>query len=312
MTSKTNCTRCKKGKSIIELVYNKESLCKKCFNNLFEKRVRRTIRRGKLLKTTDKVAVGVSGGKDSIVVLHMLSKLMGSMPKSELVAIIIDEGVAGYREDAIKMAEKACDKLEVTHHIFSIKDEYGFSLDEIVKKDDSVPACSYCGVLRRRILNDKARMLKCDKLATGHNLDDEIQATLMNVIRGDLKRIARMGANVGVIDNKKFVPRIKPLRESPEKEIGLYAIANRLGAKFSECPYSFDAFRKTIRDMLNTLEEKHPGSKFQLLRTTDKLIPMTRECYKVQKPLSMCSKCGEPTSDKICKTCQMIDKLKSL
>ncbi|MFH0861196.1 MAG: TIGR00269 family protein [Candidatus Altiarchaeota archaeon] len=306
------CTKCGKGKPIIELRYNRQTLCKSCFNELFERRVRRTIRKGRLLEPTDKVAVGLSGGKDSTVTLHMLKKLTSRMPKSSLAAIIVDEGIRGYRGAAIKAAKRVCEAEDVGYHIFSVKDEYGLTMDQIAKKDRNVPACSYCGVIRRRILNDKARALGCDRMATGHNLDDEIQTTLMNIIRGDIRRIARMGSSVGVIKNNKFVQRIKPLRETPEKESAVYALVNGLGAEFSECPYSYDAFRKTVRDALNNIEEKHPGSKFQLLRTTDELIGLTRMQYDFKVGPGLCEKCGEPAAEKVCKTCQMVERIKTM
>lgn len=253
--------------------------------------------------------VALSGGKDSIVLLKVLHDITYKNPNINLIALTIDEGIEGYREQTIKSAESVCIELGIEHHISSMKDEFNWAMDEIMGESrGKIPACSYCGVLRRRLLNDKARELKATKIATGHNLDDEVQSFLMNIIRGDLARIARLGANVGVLKDKRFVPRIKPLRNSPEREVALYALLNGLSVGFDECPYSGGAFRVSVRDMINNLEDKHPGSKFQLLRTTDDLIKTMRATQSDGR-LGTCERCGEPTSAKICKVCQMLDEL---
>ncbi len=304
------CSRCNK-KAVIELKYSGEFLCKSCFLELFEKRVRRTIRVNKLLKNTDKTAVALSGGKDSAVVLYILNELSKKAPKSELIAITIDQGIERLQKSGLNAAKSLCKKLGVEHYIYSFWEEFGTTLDEIVegskKLENPAPACSYCGVLRRKLLNEKARELGVTKIATGHNLDDEIQTAMMNFIRGDLDRIARMGPLVGVIEDKNFIPRIKPLRECPENEVELYARLRELKFQSVRCPYSEDAFRRTVREVVNTIEERHPGSKFQILKSTDRLIKTLRK--KRFGKIGKCKICGNPTSGEICKFCEIKGEL---
>lgn len=311
------CSKCN-STAITELRYSGEFLCRNCFIKLFEKRVKRTIRNNRLLSPDDKIAVAISGGKDSITTLKILNDISKKInpefgDNREVIAITVDEGIKGYRNGTLKVAKSICRKLGVKHYIFSFKNEIGLTLDGIVKRVKklkiSTPPCSYCGVFRRDILNRKARELGVTKLATGHNLDDEIQASLMNFIRGDLKRIARMDAEVGIIKDEKFVQRIKPLRECPEKGIALYAILNNFGINFLQCPYSGYAFRETIRDFTNELENKHPGSKFQILRSTDELVPILRNAYKTGERPKNCKICNELTSGKICRSCEMKKEL---
>ena len=73
----------------------------------------------------------------------------------------------------------------------TFKDEIGFTLGELVRKTRTNAPCSYCGVIRRRILNKKARELKADKLAIGHTLDDTVQTVLMNLMRNEPLRLVR-------------------------------------------------------------------------------------------------------------------------
>jgi uncharacterized protein (TIGR00269 family) len=304
------CSRCKK-KEIVELPYVNQKLCEECFVRFFEKRIRRTIRRYELLDPKDKVCVALSGGKDSMTALTMLAKLSKKAPRSELFAIMIDEGSPGYRDKLIETAAKFCDELGVRYYIFSFREELGASIVDIVKKSkklkNPMPACSYCGVFRRQLLNQKARELGATKLVTGHNLDDEAQTGIMNFIRGDAYRIARAGAVVGAIGHEKFVPRIKPLRETPEAEIKLYTQIKEIPTTYASCPYNEDSFRVTMKDLVSGLEERYPGTRYQTLASIDELAPILAEHYidKEGQSPEICEQCGEVSSGKTCKFCLM-------
>jgi len=309
------CSQCKKT-AAAELKYSKQLLCKQHFTRLFEKRVRKTIRKNKLLKFDDKIAVALSGGKDSAVTLKILNELVKNVRTSSIFAVTIDEAIAGYSENNIKITKKLCKELGIKQYIFSLKDEIKMSMDELVNKakdfDNPPPPCSYCGVFRRNLLNIKAREIGATKIATGHNLDDECQVMFMNFIRGDLERIARMGTNVGVIRNEKFVQKIKPLRECPENEVKIYAKLNEIEFNSSRCPYAKYAFRETMRNVLNEIEKKHPGSRFQILKSIDELIPIMRNVYKRGESPNKCKICSELTSGEICKFCEMVGEFKEL
>ena len=306
------CVRCKKTGSI-ELRYNKEWLCEQCFAGLFEDRVRKNIRINRLLEKKDKIAVALSGGKDSCVALYILNFLSNKAPKSRLIAFSIDQGIGKKEDEGIKKAKKLCGKLNIEHYIYSFKEEFGCGLDEIIKKtkkfDRTAPACTYCGVLRRKLLNTKARELHVDKVATGHNLDDEIQAGMMNYVRGDLGRMARLGSLVGVVRDPAWIPRIKPLRTCPENEVRLYAQLKGIDYSEKTCPYSGEAFRGTIREILDKLEDTHPGSKFQILKSTDELSKILREKETNKETMKRCQTCKEPTASNMCKYCELCQKL---
>lgn len=309
------CTQCGSNKTVLSLRSTDRSFCENCFRNFFEKRFKRTIRRNSLLRTDDNVAVALSGGKDSVVLTYLLKKISIKAPKSKLFAITIDEGVKGYSKKTVGVAKEVCGELGIEHHIFTYKEEFGENLDEMLKKTKRMKtapaACSFCGVFRRRLLNARAKELGATKVATGHNLNDEVQVALMNFIRGDVERLARMGAMVGMIKDEGFIPRIKPLRESPEEEVRLYGKLVGLPVSFSKCPHSYDAFRGTMRDLIDKLEERHKGSMFQILKSTDSLIPILREHYKdkAKETPKKCKSCGELTSREYCKVCQMKEEL---
>jgi uncharacterized protein (TIGR00269 family) len=308
------CTLCKRRDAVFMRPYSGEKLCVRCFTRSIEDKVRVTIAKYEMFKPTDKIMVAVSGGKDSVALLHMLAKIEKAFPKASLCAVTVDEGIKGYRGEALKFATNNCRKLGVNHTVTSFKNLYGYSLDEIVKmtlekgeNGKGLTPCAYCGVLRRRALNLAAREAGVDKLATAHNLDDEAQTMLLNILHGDALRIARVKPVLADM-HPKFVQRVKPMCRVPEKEIALYAYLKRIEVQSVPCPYAQTALRSDIRVMLNRIEEKHAGTKFTLIKSLDRIRPAL-EAVAEEAKLQDCRQCGEPTVSEICKPCQMLRKL---
>lgn len=297
---------CKCGKkAIIFRRYSGEKLCEDCFRRSILDNVMKVIRKYSLIDKDDLVGVAVSGGKDSLVLLHILKKISERYPFN-LVAITIDEGIKDYRDKSIEVVKRNCKSLGIESKVYSFKKDIGYTMDEIVEKDRELGPCSYCGVFRRDLLNKKARELGCDKLAVGHNLDDEVQTVLMNFLRGDIARFGRTGTYY-IYSDAKFVPRIKPLREVPEKETVIYAISDNIGPEFSDCPYAKGAYRKDISKFLNEMELKRPTTKYTLLRSYDKLHSLVAE--DLAEKVTYCENCGEPTVGRVCKRCELLKKL---
>ncbi|MEM3091021.1 MAG: TIGR00269 family protein [Candidatus Bathyarchaeia archaeon] len=307
------CSICKRKDAFFFRPYSGERLCKGCFVKSIENKVRATIAKYGMFEFDDRIAVAVSGGKDSVSLLHILSKLERDYPKASLVAVSVDEGIAGYRDEALKIAGENCRKLEVEHHIISFKELYGFTLDEIVEKlrsksEDELSPCAYCGVLRRKALNIIARKVDADKLATAHTLDDEVQTVLLNMLHGDPFRIAR---EKPVTDetHPKLVRRVKPFCEILERETALYAYVKKIRFQNIPCPYAPEALRNDVRVFLNRMEEKHAGLKYTIFKAAEKLRPAIEKIEKIGT-LKACSECGEPTTQTLCKACEMLQKIR--
>jgi len=302
---KSTCDKCK-SKPVIYLPYAKVHLCKKHFSELFEKRIKRTIREYKMLKKGDKVGLGLSGGKDSYALLYTLSKVRESLP-FELVALTIDEGIPGYRDAAIENAEKRCRELGISQHVYSFSEEYGKTISQIAKAGKE-NLCSYCGVLRRKLLNSKSRELGLTKLAIGHNLDDVAQTAMLNLIRNEPMRFARFNDPV---ENERFVPRIRPLRDIREKEVAAYAYLH--GHKYDSgccCPHATGALRWSVRHELNSLEDQYPGTKSKIATSFNTLQEIVKkEVSADNSNLKCCKECGEPASEEICMSCKMLSDL---
>lgn len=272
---------------------------------MFDRRFRKTIRMGKMIRRNEKVAVGLSGGKDSTVLLHSLAALREDLPM-EIIAITIDEGIAGYRPKTMIPAQMECRRLGIEQKVVSFKDACGKTLDDFVgnaKDASGTLPCSRCGVLRRYALNKAARECGATKLAIGHNLDDMAQTVLMNIMRAEPSRLARM--NEPLVRDARFVPRIRPLMMSPEKEVAIYAMMKGLPIERIECPYAKTAFRSHVRRILNESEERYPGTKFKIMKGFMEMEPMIRKGCPETK-LAPCRTCGEPSSGNVCMYCRMI------
>ncbi len=308
------CTLCKRRAAIYMRPYSGERLCASCFCDSIEGKVRASVAKYGMLCFDDRVAIGVSGGKDSIALLSILARLEKSFPRASLVVVTVDEGIRGYRDEALRIAENFCQKLGVEHVVVSFKELFGYTLDELVRLleekktgGEGLTPCAYCGVLRRRALNSAARDNGATKLATAHNLDDEAQTVLLNILHGDPLRIAR-GKPVSPAVQEGFVCRIKPFCDVLEKETALYAYLKKMEFQSIPCPYAGAALRNDIRNMLNRMEEKHPGLKYTVYRSAEKLRFSIDAAAKDEKPRN-CKVCGEPTINEICQPCKMLRSL---
>ena len=308
----TACTLCGRKDAVFGRSYSGEKLCGRCFCKTIEDKVRRTISKYEMLDPKDRIMVAVSGGKDSVTLLHILTKIETAFPAVVLSAGTVDEGIRDYRDEALKIAERNCRKLGIDHVVTSFKELFGYELDEIVelvrrKGEKGLTPCSYCGVLRRKALNTMAREADVDKLVTAHSLDDETQTTLLNIVHGDPLRIARSKPVLNLI-HPKLVQRVKPLCQVPEKEVALYAYLKEIEFQCIPCPYASTALRNDIRSMLNSMEHKHAGTLFAIFNSMERIRPAL-ESFAEEVKLQNCKLCGEPTVGDLCRPCQLLQEL---
>ena len=299
------CSKCSKP-AVTFIRYNGTHLCRDHFIQYFEKRVKKDIKKQGRTEDNCKIGIAISGGKDSIVALHVTNDIFSKREKIDIIAITVNEGIKGYRDESISIASENCKKLGIEHHVVSFKDMVGKTMDEIASKHDELGECSYCGVFRRLCLNKKSKELGVDKLVTGHNLDDMAQSILMNFANGDVKKLARLGPHKKI--QPGLIPRMFPLRVIPEKEVALYAILKNMEYHDGECPYSIRAYRGVFRDIVDDLEYRNPGTRHSILNSYDSI----REILLDKFPpvgLNSCRECGEPTSQNICKACIFKDRI---
>ena len=277
------------------------AFCSVHFVEYFEGKVLWTIRKFDLVGKRDRVVVGSSGGKDSTAVLYVVKKYFGRVE-----ALAIDEGIPGYRNVTLEDLRRFCSSHDVPLKVCSYSDEFGFSLADALKASGKLKPCYVCGVLRRYLLNLKAKGY--DKIATGHNLDDEAQSIMMNLVKAQLPLLSRLGPKSLSVGSEGFVPRVKPLYFCTEREVAAYVLIKKLGSRFSQCPHSMKSFRAFVRDLLNDYEVKNRGSKVRLVNNFLEFLPDLKS-RGFGGGLKWCGVCGEPSSNRLCKACTLVRDL---
>ena len=298
------CDKCE-NTAVYSRRYSGENLCSQCFSNSILHKAAKTISKYKMIKNNELVCVAVSGGKDSLVLLDILNK-MSKTHNFRILAVTIDEGIPGYRDEALKIVENFCTQLNIQHKTFSYKKIFDLTLTESLdlRNDQKLSSCSICGTFRRRALDHAAKTINADTIATGHNLDDNLQTFLINILSGDAKKIGWMDPDTS--SNK--VRKIKPLSEIYESEIVFYAFTNNLPFQTEPCPHMNEGIRTEIREFLNSLELNHDGIKNNMYRTILKISQFMNESNHKEK--RMCLVCGNQCTSRICSVCNLLTNLK--
>lgn len=279
-------------------------LCTSCFLRFTESKAKAAIVRYGMVAAGDSIAVGFSGGKDSSALLLMLKKLAPRLHVARLVAITVDEGISGYREEAISMARALTLESNVEHVVVRLKDLFGVTVDGLSEMAGK-SLCSTCGVLRRRALDLVAREQGCNAIATGHTGEDNAETLLMNIFRGEPQRLSRTGPKTRRIAG--FVPRIKPLYYMSEREVTLYAYLSGIRFQTRTCPYRTEALRLQVLTMLKRMESVNEGTPLALTRALGRADSALVRRYG-QKSLSSCKRCGYPSISGMCMACRVITR----
>lgn len=203
-----------------------------------------------MIEAGDKIAVGVSGGKDSLALLYALAKLRDFYPKPfSLVAITLDYQFNGIAEDYTAI-EALCKELQVEYIVRRT------NLWEVIfeTRKEKNP-CSLCAKMRRGLLHDTAVANGCNKVALGHHLDDAAETFLMNLLNG-----GKIGcfSPVSYLSNKKLY-LIRPLIFAYEKDVAAAARRANLPVVKSRCPMDKVSNRQNMKELLKSLEKEYPA-----------------------------------------------------
>lgn len=304
------CSKCKKNTAIYLRQYSGELLCKKCFIKSVEYKAKRALSKFSMIKHGDRVAVAVSGGKDSLALLNILKNILNGI-NPELVAITVDEGIRGYRDESLSIVKKFCASIGIENRVVSFSELFGLSMDETmeVRPSDKISSCSMCGTFRRRAIDLLAESCGANVIATGHNLDDYIQTFLINLFAGDVERIGWTYPEP-VEYGSGGLKKIKPLMEIYEKELVLYSIYHNIPFQTEECPYKDESIRSAFRNHLNNLEKIHPGIKYNAYNSILKIAEKVKSANSVViREHRRCLLCNRDSSGKICSVCRTLNLL---
>lgn len=226
--------------------------------------VGRAIKEWNLIEDGDQILVGLSGGKDSYTLLHLLHVLKKRAPvKFELVGVNLDQGHPGFEQHVIR---DWCDAHRYPHHMVR-ENTYAIVTEKIPEGKTYCPLCSR---LRRGILYDTAVELGCTKIALGHHRDDVLETLMLNLFfAGQLKA---MPAKLRSDDGRNTV--IRPLVYAPEEEIAEYAALMKFPVLPCDlCGSQEQLQRKQVKALLAELEAKHPNLKSSMLNALTNVRP---------------------------------------
>jgi cytoplasmic tRNA 2-thiolation protein 1 len=299
------CNKCKKSVAVYKRSYSGEILCKSCFTKSIEEKVRKTISKFSMIQFGDKVAVAVSGGKDSLTLLHILNKIFNENIRDKLIAITVDEGIDGYRDESLQIVKDFCSRMKIENRVLTFGESFGMDMDKaiLLRNSKKISSCSVCGTFRRRAIDMLAESCGVNVVATAHNLDDHIQSFFINTFSGDIARIG-WSYPEPVEYGLHGIKKIKPFIGLYEQEIIFYALHHEIPFQSAECPYMHESIRTELRQFLNNLEDSHPGIKYNIYNSVLKVSDGLRN-HRSVKRYTNCIVCERQSTSEICSVCHM-------
>ncbi len=241
------CDKCQSS-AIIYQKYSGKRLCQAHFDEDVFRKIRESLRQTGLFGRGARVALDLDGGIGGAVLAFVLKEILKNRRDIDFVAIVIDEGEA--RAEPARLIAERLDIPVVEKRLPS----------QQMPGEDASPD------RRREFLMALAQKNEAGVLATGHNLDDEATDVFISFLRGELNGL--LAPRQGGIEKEGKIPWIKPLRRIPEKEIRLFAIKH--GLSRSDIVLE-DHFRIEAKRLLCEFDSRHPGTKYSLLRSQEKL-----------------------------------------
>lgn len=214
---------------------------------------RRAVDDYNMIEDGDKIAVGISGGKDSLALLTALAGLRRFYPrKFDIIAISIDMGLEGMDFSPVA---KYCEELGVEYKI--VKTEISKIIFDVRKEPNP---CSLCAKMRRGALNSAAVEHGCNKVALGHHFDDVVETFMLNLF---------FEGRIGTFSPVTYLSRmnvtvIRPLIYMPEKDVRYFASKTELPVVTSTCPADGNTQREEMKQLLSRLERENKGLRYRI------------------------------------------------
>jgi uncharacterized protein (TIGR00269 family) len=276
-------------------------------------KVFKTIKKYNLIDKNDRILVALSGGKDSSVLTLLLKDYIENKLKKELkdnlLALYVDVGIKEHKKQ-IERAKKLCEFYKIPFKIIKAD----LKIDELSEKEKNLNACRICGIEKRHFFLKVAIEEGFNTIATGHNLNDEAETFLMNILQNNYKAAKE---NFIIKKVQGLPKKIKPLYFVNGKNIRELALKIGLFKEIKkECPYSKESFRNFVRNFLEEAEKLDKSILNKIINFQINFLNEINELkkQKVQKEketrLKVCKICGLPSTKEICKFCELVSRFK--
>ncbi len=215
--------------------------------------MRRAVDDYSMIGDGDRIAVGISGGKDSLTLLTGLAELRRFYPHPfSLIGVTVD---MGFPDSDFSTIEAFCRELDVPYHVEHT------DIARIIFEERKEPnPCSLCARMRRGVLHGAAKELGCNKVALGHHFDDAVETFMLNLFFE-----GRLGcfSPVTYLSNRDLT-MIRPLLYAKEKDVEYFVRKNPLPVVESRCPEDKHTERENMKTLLRTLERDNPGLRHRI------------------------------------------------
>lgn len=303
------CRKCG-GKASVNMRQHKLALCKEHYLEWIPEQTERFIKKYEMFTHHEKVLVAVSGGKDSLALWDILTRL-GYQADGLYIGLGID-GNIGYSSESQRLTQKFADQRGLKLHVVDVEKEYGQPipvLADITHRGKGRP-CSVCGLAKRHVMNRIARDLGYAVLATGHNLDDEAAVLFGNTLNWLGDYLLRQSPVLP--ESPGLARKVKPLCRFYEREMTAYVLLRGIEYIYEECPYATGSKTTYYKELLNQLETERPGAKLtfyvRFLEAREQGLfgePGTGPTAE----LHPCPNCGQSTSAPgLCSFCRLMER----
>ena len=295
------CKRCRE-KAEVQIRQHNAAFCRPCFIFFFQRQVQRAIEREHMFTPQEDVLVAVSGGKDSLALWDVLNGL-GYRTAGVHLAL----GIGEYSHASTAKTETFARSRGLRLIMVRLEEE-GLAIPTLTAFTNR-PACAACGTSKRHYFDSVAFEHGFPVLATGHNLDDEAARLLGNVLRWQVRHLAKQHP-VLESTHERFVRKVKPLFRISEYEAAVYAFFRGIDYIVDECPNSVGATQLVYKDVLNRLEAVMPGTKLSFVRD---FLRLGRPAFAEQAegaPQS-CERCGMSAFGSRCSYCSLLHEVET-
>jgi uncharacterized protein (TIGR00269 family) len=293
--------RCRKcdNTAVINMRHHKLALCGEHYSEWFVSSTQRAIEKYRMFDHNARILVAVSGGKDSLALWDVLTRL-GYNADGLYIGLGI-QGNINYSDQSLeRVREFAARRVpNATLHVVDIEQTYGKTIPEISRETSRGHGkpCASCGLTKRYVMNHLASERGYDVLATGHNLDDEAAVLMQNTLHWQTGYLARQAPVLPASDG--LAKKVKPICRFYERETATYALVREIDYVYDECPHAVGNLTNFYKTLLNQLENESPGAKLsfyvEFLKARQEGF-FNAPAEKVQNQLHACEVCGQPTT----------------
>ncbi|MBI4670148.1 MAG: adenine nucleotide alpha hydrolase family protein [Chloroflexi bacterium] len=291
--------RCRKCNSsaVINMRHHKLALCGEHYGEWFVDSTQRAIEKYKMFDRDARILVAVSGGKDSLALWDVLTRL-GYTSDGLYIGLGIQGDIA-YSDQSLARIREFQEKVvpAATLHVVDIQETYGKTIPQIARENTRGHGkpCAACGLTKRYVMNRLAAERGYTVLATGHNLDDEAAVLMQNTLHWQTGYLARQAPVLEASDG--LARKVKPFCRFYERETATYALVRGIDYVYDECPHAVGNLTNFYKTLLNQLENESPGAKLQFYI---QFLKARAEGF-FQAPadkteLHACEVCGQPTT----------------